>query len=324
MRIPLPTHQSALRLCLTFIVVGAQFSSLAQDDSSLPTLDSLRPIFLSGLSPVILPKDRVEINNYNPLTSFWIAAQETPPELAGAQITNRYRYTLFENYVRVSYGFSYNRRWDLGAEFRFTQRRLDDDARTSPLKVFGADSPNSKTYRGLSMVGARARYMPFRRLPELTLQGALTFPVAKEEMQNALSLNRTQFDLAATFYRSLNKNTYYFLQSDWVMRFAKAPTDHTTHQWSTSAFLIESFFHHKIYVYPGITYSGLFQKFSNQGFKQANYQILGGLGVQYQPVRVFIVSLYAQIPFTLESGSATAEWVRESYTSVTLGFMLRF
>lgn len=318
-----PMLKYAQVLCFVVVVAAFPFVSQGQDESALPTLDSVPSLFLAGLSPVILNKDKVEINNFNPLTSFWLAVQETPPELAGMTITNRYRYTIFENYLRVSYGFSYSKRWDLGAEFRFSHRRLDDDAQSSPLKVFGSDSPSSKTYRGLSMVGARVRYMPFRKAPELTLQGAFTFPVANEEMQKALGLDRTQFDFGATYYKNLNKRTYYFLQSNWLMRFANTANDRTTHQWSASAFLVESLFSHRIYLYPGLTYAGLFQRFSNAGLSQVNYQVLGGFGMQYQPARIFSISFYAQIPFILESGSSTTEWVRESYSSWTLGLLFR-
>lgn len=322
MKILHSTQKYALSLGLV-LMIAIPLKSVAQDSSSLPTLDSLPGLFLSGLSPVILKKDGLEVNNFNPLTSFWLAVQEAPPELAGAQITNRYRYTLFENYWRASYGFSYSKRWDLGAEFRFSRRRLDDDAQTSPLKVFGSDDPGSITYQGLSMVGVRARYMPFRKLPELTLQGALTFPVAKEEVRRGLGLDRTQFDLGATFYKNLNRNTYYFLQTNWLARFANSDNDRTTHQFSASAFLVESLLHHRVYLYPGLTYAGNFQRYSDGSFHQISYQILGGLGVQYQPIKFFSVSLYGQLPLTLESGSATTEWVRESYSSWTLGLLFR-
>jgi hypothetical protein len=324
MRKPQRTQKYSHVLCFTLIIAGLSFKSLAQDSSALPALDSLPSLFLTSLSPVILNKDGIEINNYNALTSFWLAVQETPPELSGAAITNRYRATYFVKYVRVSYGFSYSKRWDLGAEFRFLHQRLDDDATSSPLKIFSSDTPSSSSYSGLSMVGARVRYMPFQSVPELTLQGALTFPVAKEEMREALKLDRTEFDFGATYYKNLNKTTYYFLQSNWMMRFARAEDDRTTHLWSASAFLVESLFHHRIYVYPGMTYSGLFQRFSDSGFSQVNYQVLGGLGLQYQPNRVVSISIYGQIPFIFESGSATTEWVRESYSSWTLGLLFRF
>jgi len=317
------TRRYTLSFGFVLMVLILPYKSNAQDSSALPTLDSLPRLFLAGLSPVILQKDGIEVNNFNPLTSFWLAVQETPPELAGAQITNRYRYSLFESYWRVSYGFSYSKRWDLGAEFRFSRRRLDDDANSSPLKVFSSDDPGSITYQGLSMVGARVRFMPFRSVPELTLQSALTFPVAKEEVQKGLALDRTQFDLGATYYKNLNKRTYYFLQTNWLVRFANSDNDRSTHQFSASAFLVESLFNHRVYLYPGLTYAGNFQKFPDGSFNQISYQILGGLGVQYQPVRFFSASLYAQIPFTLESGSSTTEWVRESYSSWTLGLLFR-
>lgn len=325
MRKPRPTRNYA-RAWFFILITGVLPSvSLGQSSSALPALDSLPTLFLGSLSPVVLAKDRVEINNFNLLNSFWLAVKETPPELNGASITNRYRNTFFINYVRVSYGFSHSKRWDLGAEFRFMRYRLDDDATVSPMEVFSSDnSPGSTSYSGLTMAGARVRFMPFRSVPELTLQGVLAFPVAKQEMKDALKLDRTEFDFGATYYKNIDKTLYYFLQSNWLMRFAKVDNERTTHAWTASAFLVKSLFYHRVYLYPGLTYAGLFQNFSESGFSQVNYQVLGGLGVQYQPVRVFSISLYGQIPFILESGSETTEWVRESYSSWTLGLLFRF
>jgi hypothetical protein len=173
------------------------------------------------------------------------------------------------------------------------------------------------------MVGARARYMPFKNLPELTLQGALTFPVANEEMRRAVGLDRTQLDLGGTFYRNLNPKTYYFLQANWLARFANSEHEFTTHQLSASGFIVGSLFYHRLYFYPGLTYAGVFQRFGTKGFGQANYQVLAGLGVQYQPMNQISFSIYGQLPFILESGSDNTEWVRESYSSWTLGILFR-
>jgi hypothetical protein len=47
------------------------------------------------------------------------------------------------------------------------------------------------------------------------------------------------------------------------------------------------------------------------------------MGVQYQPINQISFSIYGQLPLILESGSENTIWVRESYSSWTLGVLYR-
>ncbi len=321
------THALIPLLLFTLLVLFTR-SPIFGQALQAPARDSLQPLYLAGVSPVILGKDQVEVSFVHSLTSFWLASLESAPDFSPSGTVNRYRFTNFDQLLRVSYGFGHSGRWDLGAVLQYRHRRLDDEANSSPFRVFqGDDHPAfSQTDRGLALAGARLRVMPFAAVPELTLQSSVAFPVAKDEaLRRDLGADRTQADLFATFYKPFNPRTYYFLQAGWLTQFANPENDRTTHQVSGSGFLVQSLFDYKVYLYPGLTYAASLQGGRNQsGLRRINQQLLGGLGVQYQPWRVLAFSLYGQLPFILDSGSSATEWVRESYVSWTLGIRAIF
>lgn len=277
--------------------------------------------FYTGISPVILAKDGIEVNFLNSMTSFWLAVNEYNPASNSSRIGNRYRFTRFQQLLRVNYGFSASGRWDLGAELQYTHSRLDDEARSSPFRVFGGDTPSGNTFRGMSMVGLRLRMMPFDNLPELTLQGMAHFPInRKEESRAQLGAQRTQIGLLTTFYQQLNTRTFYFLQGDWRTQLASDELDKTTHTPSLSGFLVFDAWEQVWYIFPGMTYSPTLQKTASGKVVRVNQQLLGSLGGLFQPSDGFGIMVNWQIPFILESGSRSTEWVRESFSSLTLGF----
>lgn len=279
--------------------------------------------FYTGISPVILAKDGVEVNFLNSMTSFWLASKEYFPSTNSSRIANRYRLTRFQQLLRVNYGFSQSGRWDLGAELHYTHSRLDDNARSSPLSVLEGDSDTGKSYRGISTLGVRVRMALFDGLPELTLQGMAYFPMNKdEELRAQLGSQRTQVGLLATFFQQLNPSVFYFLQADWRTFLANNELNKTTHAPSISGFLVfqaaETW-----YLFPGMTYAPTLQTLSNGSLRKVNQQLLGSIGALYQPNDAFGIMLNYQAPFILESGSPSTEWVRESYTALTLGFRVQ-
>lgn len=279
--------------------------------------------FYTGISPVILAKDGIEVNFLNSMTSFWLASKEYFPTTNSTRIANRYRLTRFQQLLRVNYGFSKSGRWDLGAELHYTHSRLDDNARSSPLSVLGDDSETGKSYRGISTLGVRLRMAPFDALPELTLQGMAYFPMNKEEELRAqLGSQRTQVGLLATFYQQLNPSVFCFLQADWRTFLANNELDKTTHAPSLSGFLVFQTTE-TLYLFPGMTYAPTLQAVSSGALRRVNQQLLGSIGALYQPADAFGIMLNYQVPFILESGSQSTEWVRESYTALTLGFRVQ-
>lgn len=275
--------------------------------------------FYTGISPVILPKDGIEVNFLNSMTSFWVAATQIDFANGSSRVANRYRFTRLQHLLRVNYGFSSSNRWDLGAELLYTHSRLDDEARSSPFRVLGDGTGSGNSYRGVSQLGMRFRFMPFGEVRELTVQAMAHFPInPKDSLRQQLGAQRVQVGLLATFYQQFNSRTYYFLQADWRTHLANDELDKTTHTPSASGFLVFDVWE-GWYVFPGITYAPTFQKLTGGSFRRVNQQLLGSLGVLFQPAENFGIMLNWQVPFILESGSRYAEWVRESFTGATLG-----
>ncbi len=302
--------KNAAWLTLTLLISAPAFAQFSKESEAR---------FYTGISPVILPKDGIEVNFLNSMASFWLAVNEYNPVSNSTRIANRYRFTRFQQLLRINYGFSGSGRWDLGAELQYTHSRLDDEARSSPFRVLGGNTASGDTDRGLSMVGLRLRFMPFGDLPALMVQGMAHFPINRNEEKSAkLGAQRTQIGLLATFYQQLNTRTFYFLQGDWRTQLASNELDKTTHTPSLSGFLVIET-GEMWYVFPGLSYSPTLQKVGNGSFVRVNQQLLGSVGGLFQPSDAFGVMLNWQVPFILESGSQSTEWVRESFVALTLG-----
>jgi len=300
--------------------IGLIFLILACPDSFSQSYSSKKgdANFYTGISPVILPKEGIEINVLNTMTSFWLAVNEYNPASNSIRIANRYRFTRVQHLLRATYGFSDSGKWDLGVEAQFTHSRLDDAARSSPFKALGSDTDGGTSFRGLSLLGVRLRVMPFENVPELTAQLTAHFPINKDEATRAqLGAQRTQLGLATTYYNSFNSKTYYFLQADWRTRLSNSELKKTTHTPALSGFLVFDTWEQMFYLFPGLTFAPTLQQ-TGGTLRKVNQQLLGSMGGLYQPVESIGVMLNFQIPFILESGSANTEWVRESFSAFTL------
>jgi hypothetical protein len=305
---------AAFVFCLTFIVAPL----IAQNDE-----EKLKGIY-TGISPIILSKDGVEISFTNTLASFWVAFKQYEPQFDAFRVANRYRFSRFDQSLRVSYGFDKDKRWDLGAELRYAHVRLDDEARSSPFRALSSKNEGTgETYRGPTQLGVRARFMPFGELPELTLQASASFPVVKEEaLRQRLDAQRAQAGLLATYFQSFNDRASFFLQADWQTRFRNGENAATTHSASLGGYLVFGLFGGDAWsLFPGVVFGSTLQAYGGN-LNRANQQLLGGLGMLYRPTEQLGIFLNGQVPFILESGSQYVEWVRPSYSAISLGARL--
>ena len=304
-------------LFFTFLFCFANHSLMAQINGQ----DDEGEFFLGSISPVVLEKDATEINFINSLSSFWIAYHEFVPSTISTRIADRSRFSRFDQLLRVSHGFAKSGRWDIGADFRVVHTRLDEAAKSSPWRVLGNDAESGQSNRSLASIGLRTRIMPFENAPELTLQGSFNYPMGKDpETRRRIGVDRSQLGLMATYFQNFNPDTYYFLQGEWNIFLANEDHDQTTHLSALNGYLVFGLMQKQFFIFPGLTYVNAFQQFSSGGgLKRINQQLYGGLGGQWQVGRTFGISLFLQRPFIFESGSQFSEWVRESYSSVTLG-----
>lgn len=281
------------------------------------------PTFFTGLSPVILERNAVEINILNNLNSYWIESKQFRPDNPTGFFVDRKRFTRAEHLLRASYGFSKNKTWDLGVELKYSQVRLDEGARSSPFRVFGNETVDGISYRGLTAIGLRVRTMPFKNIPELTLQGTVNFPQNKrsstETERAQLESQSTQAGLTATYYLQLGENIYFFFQADWATRFSNDENKRTKHFPSLNSTVVIKTWNEQWFIFTGLNYGMSLQKFSDGGLCRLSQALFGSGGLFFQPTPQFSIVLSAQLPIMFESNLRSVRLVRESYSGFSLG-----
>jgi len=269
-----------------------------------------------NISPVILAKDGIEASAITNLTSYWVTSK------FGNKILDRYRISRSENYANISYGFSASRRWDLGAQIRYSKMLIDENARHSPFNVFSAPDSNVTAFNGISSMGIRLRVSPFSTLPELTFQASINFPTARNlNTRSYLGADRVQTDLVSTYYKNVSDNTYIYLQGRYILQIANDDNGKTSHFPGISTYLVQSLINQKLFLFPGLTYLGSFQQ-NYKGGRLVNQSqfLMAGLGMQFQPIEKMSIFLNGQKPlYYKSSASFYSDLVRNSYSDWSLG-----
>ncbi len=319
---PFPLKQCFI--ILPFLL--GSFFSFGQDDKiGLELLDE-ESFFFAGLSPSVLVRGKVEVNFYSSIFSNWLAVHES---VIDSPIRDRLRLSEFLANAEVYYGTSASGRWDVGTRFRYARRRLDNSAQSSPFKVFEkseSEAENAvvdKTYSGLREIGIRFRMVPFQNIPALTLNGGYSFsPIKSEEDQKNLAADRNSFDLNVAYYIELNNNAYYYFIANGIAFHPSAVNEEWLYNTTGSFFLVQMIANRKLAIYPGLSYAIAFKPpsaVSDHSLVKTNEQLLGILGLQFQPSGSFSLSLSGAIPLILESANLLVRPVKESYSFVSIG-----
>ncbi len=306
-----------LFICL--ILVFNWHNALCQT-SEVKKEESREEKFAFGnISPVILAKDGIEASAISNLTSYWVTSKY------GNKILDRYRISRSENYTNISYGFSKSRRWDLGAQVRYSKMLIDENARNSPFKVYSKPDSNGTAFNGLSSLGIRLRAAPFANIPELTFQASINFPMARDqETRSFLGADRVQTDFVSTYYKAISDYTYIYLQGRYIFQIANNENGKTGHFPGISTYLVKSLFDQKLFLFPGLSYLGSFQQNYKGGrlTNQAQF-LMGGIGLQFQPIEILSIFLNGQKPlYHKSSASFYSDLVRNSYSDWSLGVRL--
>ena len=313
---------SYLFTVILFVFLAHTTTTFAQEATE-------EPAFFTGISPIILERNAAEVSLMNNMSSFWLALRRYNPSLQVTQVSDRERYTRAENILRVTYGFSKKKNWDLGAEFKYSNARLDNAARSSPFRVYRAQNEvtedfftRDNSYHGLATIGLRLRGTPLKSVPELTLQATYYQPVAQTISDRyAFGADRVQTGLSATYFIKSGENMYYFFQADFATYLSSKQNNinfrshYTDFVPSISTFAVINTWEDQWYIFPGLNYSTTL----SSSFYRLSQQFFGTLGVFYQPKKTFSVLLNWQIPFILDSGTRNVEFVRNSYSGFTLG-----
>jgi hypothetical protein len=282
------------------------------------------PEFFTGISPVILQRNAAEVTLLNSLNSFWWSIKEYNTNALPTGFVDRARFSRLDQLLRVTYGFSKNKNWDLAAELRFTHARLDDEARSSPFRVFeksdikGSDDlfQRNNSYHGMSFIGVRLRVTPFKRIPELTLQGTFhKYAAPSPDKREAFSAARNQAGFTATYFLQTGDNVFYFFQTDWNTAFSSTEVPFTGHQLALSTTLVFKTWLQGLYVYPGVSYGSNY----SSTFYRLSQQFFVNTGAFYQPTPKFSVFINWSFPILFESGSKYVDFTRGSFIGATVG-----
>ncbi len=309
-----------LQTKLFFILLLAVLTRISGQDTIIA------PQLYTGISNYVLEKGHLEVNFQNALSSFIIEldrgyGEENIP-------VDRLRTTQSTHLLRVYFGTSPTQKWDAGIALRYSRARLDDWSRNSP-EVFKGNGNLSQedlegdrnfNFRGLSMLGFRARLMLFDNIPELSLQGLLDFPIlGNRDLKKILNTSRVEAGLSATYYYELFNNTFLFFDAGWRSFLKSDILNKTNHQLSLSAYWIFTLNNGNFHFFPGITYGQLFEQANGLWMNSVNRQLFGGIGLLYQPRQGVGFFLNGQFPLIVDSGSEQVRWIKESFSALAFG-----
>jgi len=316
---------SLLFLCALSLQLHAQQNKPTQN-IGLETLDET--FFFGGLSATILDPGKVEVNFYTSMFSTWLAVHESVIE---SPVRDRLRLSEFTGNLETYYGLSADGRWDLGLRLRHGRRRLDNSAQSSPFKVLkssrGTDEADNvgidKTYAGLKELGLRFRLMPFKSVPELTLNAGYSISTVKsEEDQEFLLADRNTVDLNLSYYIDINNggSSYYYFILNGLAYLPSATNDEALYNTAASFFVVQRL-GARFVIFPGISYNLTFKppSVADNALIRTNEQVLGTLGLQYQPSNNFSINVSGAVPLLLETSNLLVQQIRKSYSFVSLG-----
>ena len=298
------------------------------NDDTLELLDE--SLFIGGLSPNVLTKGDVEVNFYSSLFSSWVGLHESAT--VESPVRDRIRLTDFNTNLETYFGLSRNGRWDIGARVRYGKLRQANAASDSPFDVFKSDDSESanigtdKTYSGLREIGIRFRLVPFKNVESLTINAGYSYGEIgnSSDDESFILADRNSFDLNLTYYVSLNSNSfYYFIFTGKSSQAGSLPqTAEALHNTTGSFFIAQRL--GKFVVYPGISYSLDFKppsagSFSDHSLIKSSEQVLGTLGIQYQPSYNISFNISGSIPFIISTTNLRQRLIRESYSFVSIG-----
>lgn len=334
------------RLVLCYALLTSSNFLSAQVGLDLLDTTETTSFYIGGISPNVLTQGNVEVNFYTSLFSNWLAQQAAIIE---SPVVDRWRFTEFSANVEAYTGVTKNGRWDIGLRLKYARTRLDNSARSSPFKVFhtgndevdgrlsvGNNEEVDRNYSGFKEIGLRFRVVPFTKVPALTINGGFSFsPIRDVTDAWNLQADRNSLDLNLAYHVSLNNNAYYYFIGNWTglsPSSIKADTnddgfidraidDKWRYNTGFSFFVVQLFANRKIAVYPGLSYNIGYKKpdQGDQSLIKLNEQVLGVLGVQYQPSNNISWNISTALPLVLKTTNRLFKPVAESYSFVSIG-----
>lgn len=264
------------------------------------TIDSML-IISPGLSPAVVAKGQVELALFNQLGSLNFEQSIDADVYA-------LRYSSLYHVLQAGYGVDKYNRLNIGASAVFAHARQDDMEERSAFAVFQGADDASLVYRNLASAGVYARAIPFRKLPELTVQAGVFFPTIRESRaRQASGYDRTFVQLQFAFYQQFTPIFYAFATAGGNLFLPSEFRKQTSLNLPVNLYPVVRIPGSNAYLFGSFAYNGVFNKVK-PGFLRANgYQIYYGLGAQYYFRPEFSIYLQTQWPAVVHLNSPTTE-----------------
>ncbi len=277
------------------------------------TTDSLL-IISPGLSPSVVSHGRFEVALFNQL-----GTEKRYTEFDS--ISSTARFTSLYHVLQAGYGVDKYNRLNLGASLIFAHTRSDGDPNSSPLAVLGGNDLYSIGFHKMAAVGLYARGIPFRKLPELTIQAGVFFPATNDLIARSFSgYDRTLTQLQFSFYQQFSPLFYLFATAETNVLFSNKNRKQTSVALPVSLYpVVRLGYYSSTYLFGNLGYNGQFNKVEPGFLKSNGYRLQCGLGAQHYFNRDFSVYLQLQFPVAIGTKSTTTTTLKKGAFTLALG-----
>jgi len=222
-----------------------------------------------------IPKGSFEFKLFNNLYSQRTGSTEA--------LTNRS--TFFTTTLSALYGV--NNRFNAGLEIKY-RRVQNSNLPSSAFEVFQA-SPDGQSRTGITGIGPRIRFAPFKKLENFSIQSTFTFPIGENltgtSDQPFIDWNGAIFNTQLFNDFSIGTKFSLFTEIDFLIEDIGSKSKNRLNRFSTPVTAIFSYFPNpKTTLYALSSYSPFYQS-------PFDYFAQGGLGAKYQFTSNFEVEL---------------------------------
>ena len=277
------------------VTVGLLFASTLHAQS----FDSVL-VISPGLSRSVVAHGRLELGFFNQLST-----EKSVFEFDTISETSRF--SALYHVLQLGYGVDKHNRLNIGGIFIFGHTRSDLDENRSPFAVLGSGGTDATTFHKPAAVGVFARGIPFRSLPELTVQAGVLFPATGDQLARQFSgYDRTLAQLQLSFYQQFRPWFYLFATAETDVLFSNSTRKQTSVLLPLSLYPVFRLgYGSKTYLFGNLSYNGRFNKVKPGFLKSNGYRVWYGLGVQHYFTPDFSAYMQFQLPAAIESVSLT-------------------
>lgn len=165
----------------------------------------------------LFTKGQYEINAFNSIYS-----QQSLRNESGELINLNETQSFFTSMLMFTTGVSKNTRFNVGLDLFISKARYDADD-VSALKVLSGSDDALFNQTVLSYVAPRIKWVPFKKVPRLSVQSALWIPVNNDlEASRFIAHDRYTWFTQIFFDKNLWNDFQIFLEADLLYRFANS------------------------------------------------------------------------------------------------------